>query len=288
LGNGREAFKEVQGGAGARGRAKLVSLVLFGSVARGEARRDSDVDILIVAEGVPRSRLRKQEEFLRVEEGPGDLIERLWGMGYRVDPSPIILDVREARTHRPIHPDMVEDAVILYDRGGLIEGVLREVAERLSKLGAERGWVGRRWSGGRRGSIGAARRLIFEEHNHGKILHIQALERLRHAEEALNNGNYPNVVRQSQETAELLKAALRLVGAEPPKWRDVGPTLSVERGRFPEWSQREAPSMANSRILRREREPAMYGDEETGTPTSCMTGRMPRRPWERPGTWLTT
>jgi len=45
----------------------------------------------------------------------------------------------------------------------------------------------------------------------------QASERLRHAREALEEGNYPYVVRQSQEAVELLlKAALRLVGVEPP------------------------------------------------------------------------
>ena len=46
----------------------------------------------------------------------------------------------------------------------------------------------------------------------------QAEERLYHAKEALKRGNYPYVVRQCQEAVELLlKAALRLVGIEPPK-----------------------------------------------------------------------
>jgi len=46
----------------------------------------------------------------------------------------------------------------------------------------------------------------------------QAEERIHHAREALQRGNYLYVVRQCQETVELsLKAALRLVGVEPPK-----------------------------------------------------------------------
>ena len=61
----------------------------------------------------------------------------------------------------------------------------------------------------------------------------QALERIRHAEEALSAGNYPYTVRQSQEAVELLlKASLRLVGIEPPKWHDVGPILRREAERF--------------------------------------------------------
>ncbi|MEM3893708.1 MAG: HEPN domain-containing protein, partial [Thermofilum sp.] len=63
----------------------------------------------------------------------------------------------------------------------------------------------------------------------------QAKERLHHAREALERGNYPYVVRQCQEAVELmLKAALRLVGVEPPRWRDVGPVLRREAARFPE------------------------------------------------------
>jgi HEPN domain-containing protein len=41
-------------------------------------------------------------------------------------------------------------------------------------------------------------------------------ERLKHAKEAFESGNYPYVVRQCQEAVELLlKASLRLVGIEP-------------------------------------------------------------------------
>ena len=66
----------------------------------------------------------------------------------------------------------------------------------------------------------------------------QAMERVRHAEEALTNGNYPYVVRQCQDAVELaLKAALRIVDVEPPKWHVVGPVLRRERGKSPAWFQ---------------------------------------------------
>ena len=96
----------------------------------------------------------------------------------------------------------------------------------------------------------------------------QAEERIKHAKEALNEGNYPYTVRQCQEAVELLlKAALRYVGVEPPKLYDVGPLLRKERNKFPAWFQEKIDEFAYySRVLRSEREPAMYGDEETGTP----------------------
>ncbi len=103
----------------------------------------------------------------------------------------------------------------------------------------------------------------------------QAEERLYHAREALDRGNYPFVVRQCQEAVELmLKAALRLVGVEPPKWHDVGPILRREASRFPQWFQEEIPRIARiSRRLRREREPSMYGDEESGVPPDMLYDR---------------
>jgi HEPN domain-containing protein len=103
----------------------------------------------------------------------------------------------------------------------------------------------------------------------------QALERLKHAAEAFEDGNYPYVIRQCQEAVELLlKASLRLVGVEPPKWHDVGPLLRREAARFPGWFQEAIPRLARiSRRLRREREPAMYGDEELGLPPEELYDR---------------
>mgnify|MGYP001770763431 FL=1 len=104
----------------------------------------------------------------------------------------------------------------------------------------------------------------------------QAAERIKHAKEALSSGNYPYVIRQCQEAVELLlKAALRIVGVEPPKWHDVGPVLRRERGKFPEWFQEHIDELASiSRSLRREREFSMYGDEESGLPPEELYTRI--------------
>jgi HEPN domain-containing protein len=104
----------------------------------------------------------------------------------------------------------------------------------------------------------------------------QAEERVKHAEEALRTGNYAFTIRQSQEAVELsLKGALRLVGIEPPKWHDVGPVLKRERELFPEWFKERIDETASiSRRLRREREPSMYGDEETGAPPDQLYSLM--------------
>lgn len=50
----------------ARFGADLVSVVLFGSRARGTAGRDSDLDLLVVARGLPGSRLARQSLLFRL------------------------------------------------------------------------------------------------------------------------------------------------------------------------------------------------------------------------------
>jgi len=103
----------------------------------------------------------------------------------------------------------------------------------------------------------------------------EAVRRIKTARLSLDDGGYAYCIRQCQEAVELsLKAALRFVGIEPPKWHDVGIILIENKERFPEWFQKEIEEMASvSRWLRREREPSMYGDEEMGLPPQRLYTR---------------
>jgi predicted nucleotidyltransferase len=123
----------------------LVSLVVYGSVARCEAEKASDVDLLLVVESAPKSRLRRQEVFMSIEDLLEEDLEALRSRGYEVDFSPVIKTVEEAKRFSPLYIDMVEDAVILYDRNGFFRGVLEALAARLRELGAERVRVGKKW-----------------------------------------------------------------------------------------------------------------------------------------------
>lgn len=122
----------------------LLSLVLFGSVARGDYRQDSDVDFLVVCETLPSNRWQRWDPILAVEER---LRQEFSGPGRPPLPylSVILKERREAAYHSPLYLDLVEDARILLDRGGFFEGVLEEIRIRLRELGSRRKFLGEGW-----------------------------------------------------------------------------------------------------------------------------------------------
>jgi HEPN domain-containing protein len=91
---------------------------------------------------------------------------------------------------------------------------------------------------------------------------IKAQARLKALHLLHEEKDYSDVVRESQETVELaLKAMLRFVGIDPPKFHDVGNILLEHRSKFKSEIASELPKAATiSKRLRKERELSFYGD----------------------------
>lgn len=120
---------------------RLVSVVLYGSVARGDNRKDSDVDLLLVIKDLPKTITERVILFDKVERKLDDDIMRLMDEGYYVTFSPGLKTPEEAVRFSPIYMDMTEDAIILYDRDGFFRKVLEKTRKRLKELGFERVWL---------------------------------------------------------------------------------------------------------------------------------------------------
>ena len=120
----------------------LVSVVLFGSVARGEASELSDVDLLIVCEELPGSRWKRYALFHQAVASLAGILEKLARQHYYPEFRPVLKTRREAEVHTPLYLDMAEDAWILYDRDGFFAGVLAGLRQRLAELGARRVFLG--------------------------------------------------------------------------------------------------------------------------------------------------
>ncbi|MBW1972360.1 MAG: nucleotidyltransferase domain-containing protein [Deltaproteobacteria bacterium] len=124
---------------------RLFSLVIFGSVARGTMKIDSDVDFLIIAEPLPKGRIKRIEEFSKIE----DKIEKEFrSLGHDKKSfflSPIIKSPKEVLKGSPLFLDMIEEKIILYDKDDFFKKYLKKLKKRLEILGAKKIKRGNAW-----------------------------------------------------------------------------------------------------------------------------------------------
>ncbi|MBI1882816.1 MAG: nucleotidyltransferase domain-containing protein [Chlamydiae bacterium] len=123
----------------------LVSLVIFGSVARETQRFNSDLDFLLVVKDLPRGRMRRVREFERIENRLEPLVKKLRKKGIDTYFSPIIKSPEEVEFGSPLFLDMVYDAKILLDRDRFFFKRLERLRARLKELGSRRIWYGSAW-----------------------------------------------------------------------------------------------------------------------------------------------
>jgi len=123
--------------------ANLVSIALFGSVARGEATQCSDIDLLIVCENLPKGMFKRHALLDPVREKLQSDLERLWKQGIYADFTELVYTREEASKFHWVYLDMLEDAVILHDKGNFLRGVFERLRERLRELGAQKRRIGK-------------------------------------------------------------------------------------------------------------------------------------------------
>lgn len=119
---------------------RLVALAVFGSVGRGTMKPDSDIDVLLVVEGLPVGRIPRIEEFAPVESAVAPHIDAARAQGIDTRISAVIRTPAELRAGSPLMFDMTEDARILHDPQAVLANALMDLRRRLARLGARRVW----------------------------------------------------------------------------------------------------------------------------------------------------
>ncbi|MEM2925792.1 MAG: nucleotidyltransferase domain-containing protein, partial [Methanocellales archaeon] len=96
---------------------RLRSICLFGSVARGNAAANSDIDILVVADDLPEEiGLRiKETSYIHQKLKTGEGYSSLRALGKSGLISDLYFTPNEIEKHPPILLDIAEDGIILYD-----------------------------------------------------------------------------------------------------------------------------------------------------------------------------
>lgn len=99
---------------------RIVAAILFGSWAKGNAREDSDVDLLIVVENVHPERRKRIPDITR--------LKRTLALDLPLD---ILLMTRREcqdnfRSHNPLFLDIATEGVILFDPDGFLQNLISE------------------------------------------------------------------------------------------------------------------------------------------------------------------
>jgi hypothetical protein len=124
---------------------RLISLCLFGSVARASMNYCSDIDFLLVAEPLPDGRMARVREFEAVEQKLRGLIKEARGQGIFMEFSPFFKRPFEVQQGSLLFLDMLVDGQILFDRDAFLKTYFVDWRKKLDRLGARRVSRGDTW-----------------------------------------------------------------------------------------------------------------------------------------------
>ena len=116
----------------------LISVVLYGSVAREEATAYSDIDLLIISDGLPAGRFAKRKVLKPARALLAKQKEALVKGGIWSDFSEIIKTREQAQKRSYLYLDLSEDAIILFDKEKFFEKLLNEFRLWLRQMGSVR------------------------------------------------------------------------------------------------------------------------------------------------------
>lgn len=123
----------------------LITLAVFGSVARGTPNPNSDIDIMLVIKNLPSGRMKRMQQFDEVEKMMEPWISSLKKYQIYTMLSPVIKTPKEVETGSLLFLDMIEDARILYDRDDFFAIFLNNFAKKLKNMGAFKVSNGEKW-----------------------------------------------------------------------------------------------------------------------------------------------
>jgi hypothetical protein len=113
---------------------RLVSVVLFGSVARGEETDRSDIDLVVVIKKLPAGRTARQKILEPV-------YEKFLSLGFTTPVNCHLKTPEEAQKMTVMYLDFPDGAELLHDSNDFFKKIIAQVSQHIQKTGAHR----KRW-----------------------------------------------------------------------------------------------------------------------------------------------
>jgi predicted nucleotidyltransferase len=134
-----DLFTAIREAAHATYGARLAALAIFGSWARDAATPASDLDLLVVAEPLPPSRMKRVREFGPVSAATRAARSRVWpDPGSEIELAPVFKTPAELAAGSPLFLDMTLWRIVLADHGGMLDTFLAGLSDRMRALGSRR------------------------------------------------------------------------------------------------------------------------------------------------------
>lgn len=123
----------------------LVGFAQFGSTVRSYVPTETDIDLLIICESVPKERRERYAIFDRIEAGLEAELRPLQAKGYWLQFSTIVRTRSEALRFSQLYMDMTIDVNVVASKDRFVEDLLRRTKDWLERHEIRRHSFGLKW-----------------------------------------------------------------------------------------------------------------------------------------------